>query len=140
MEEILMTLCVRKVAAGLVLLVAALSCGGASAQELSMPAPGDRVVVYTHKFNPQDFEAGKELVIEGFGEAMTKHGDDRLTFFLVDEAASDVVVVSLFVNGSSVERWHDAMVRHEVLDKLAGLRRQPLILQEFDLEGIHVVE
>lgn len=137
-----MTLCVRKVAAGLFFLVAPLLHGGASAQEPPMPVPalGDRVVVYTHKFKPDDFEAGQNLVIEGFGEAMTEHGDDRLTFFLVDEATSEVVTVSLFVNGSSVERWHDAMARHEVLDKLAGLRRQPLILQEFELEGIHVVE
>ena len=32
------------------------------------------------------------------------------------------------------------MARQEVLEKLAPLRRQPLILQELQLENIHVVD
>lgn len=129
------------VAAGMLLLAASGSSGAAMAQD-TLPAPqaGDPVVVYTHKFKPADFEAGKKLVIEGFGDAMAEHGEDRLTFFLSDEDASEVIAVSIFPNGASVEKWHDAMARHEVLEKLAPMRRQPLILQEVQLENVHVVE
>lgn len=128
------------IAAGWLLLLSPSLCGSAMAQD-ALPAPqaGDPVVVYVHKFKPADFEAGKKLVIEGFSEAMDTHGEDRLTFFLADQDASEVVVMSIFTDGSSVDEWHDAMARHEVLEKLAPLRRQPLILQELQLEDIHVV-
>jgi hypothetical protein len=128
-------------AAGAALLLLTSLSGPAKAQEtLSAPRAGDPVVVYVHKFKPANFEEGKKLVIEGFGEAMTTHGGDRLTFFLTDDDASEVITVSIFTNGSSVEKWHDAMSRHEVLEKLAPLRRQPLILQELRLDNVHVVE
>jgi hypothetical protein len=129
------------VAAGLLMLVASSFSGRAMAQEtLSAPKAGDPVVVYTHKFKPADFETGKTLVIEGFGQAMSEHGEDRLTFFLTDEDASEVIAISIFPNGASVEKWRDAMARHEVLEKLEPLRRQPLILQELQLENIHIVD
>jgi hypothetical protein len=129
------------IATGLLLLVSSSFLAPATAQE-SLPAPqaGDPVVVYVHKFKPADFEAGKKLVIEGFSKAIGDHGENRLTFFLADEDASEVIAVSVFTNGASVDKWHDAMARQEVLEKLLPLRRQPLILQELQLENIHVVD
>lgn len=129
------------VAAGGLLLLSLNFSGTSVAQEtLSAPQVGDPVVVYVHKFKPADFEAGKKLVIDGFGKAMNEHGQGRLTFFLTDEDASEVFAISIFTNGSSVENWHDAMARQEVLKELAPLRRQELILQEFRLENTHVVD
>lgn len=67
------------------------------------------------------------------------HGGDRITFFLVDENASEIVAVSIFVNGSSVQEWQDAMARQEVLAAIEPLRREPLSLQEFRFDTLHLV-
>lgn len=128
------------VALGLMVLGVSTLNDQASAAEIEAPEVGDPVVVYTHKFKPSEFEAGKKLVIEGFSEAMRDHGEERLTFFMVDQDASEVVAVSIFKNNASVEKWHDAVTRLKVLEDLEALRRQPLILQEFRLEKIHVVD
>jgi hypothetical protein len=132
---------IGRLAAGAAMMAVTAFHQPASAQEATLRAPavGDPVVVYTHRFKPEDFNAGRNLVIAGFGEAMTKHGGDRLTFFIVDEGANEVVAVSIFPQGASVEDWHQAMSRHEVLDQLEPLRREPLIRQEFRLGGVHVV-
>jgi hypothetical protein len=128
-------------AAGLLVLVSSSFLGPAKAQD-TLPAPkaGDPVVIYTHKFKPADFEAGKKLVIEGFGDAIEQHGENRLTFFLSDEDASEVIAVSIFTGGASVDKWHADMARQKVLEKLEPLRRQSLILQQLKLESIHVVD
>lgn len=128
-------------AAGAILLLSSSLSAPCTAQEsLTSPQIGDPVVVYIHKFKPADFDVGKELVIKGFGEAMTEHGGERLTFFLTDKAASEVIAVSIFTEGSGVEKWHESMARHEVLEKLTPLRRQPLILQQLQLVNVHVVK
>ncbi|MCP4328908.1 MAG: hypothetical protein GY791_10785 [Alphaproteobacteria bacterium] len=128
--------------AGLAVYGLSLLGGPAAAEDMALTVPndGDPVVVYTNRFKPEHFEAGKKLVIEGFSKAMADHGKDRLTFFLVHEDASEVVTVSIFLNGTDVDRWHDAMGRQEVVKKLNPLRRQPLILQEFEFEELHVVD
>ncbi len=128
----------RMLAAGLLLFSLTAAAVPAVAQEpITPPEEGDPVIVYTHKFKPAEFEAGKKLVIEGFSDAIVDHGHDRLTFFMVDEHATEVVVVSVFPDEATMKDWQAAGVRHEVLEKLEPMRRQPLIFQTFTLESLH---
>lgn len=126
--------------AAALLFVASWASAPASAQEsLLIPDEGDPVIVYTHKFKPADFGAGKKLVIDGFTEAINDHGLDRLIFFLVDEHANEVVAISIFPDEEAMQAWQAAGVRHKVLEELEGARRQPLIFQHFVLESMHSI-
>ena len=35
-----------------------------------LPVAGDRVIIFTHRFNADDYEEGKRTVVEGFSKAM----------------------------------------------------------------------
>lgn len=101
------------------------------------PQLGDEAVIYTHRFNAQDYEAGKQLVIEGFSAAIVKAGQARHTYFLEDPQSHEIVAVSFFKKGHSVDEWHAHMARLEVLRKLEPMRREPLVLHRYRLVEIH---
>jgi len=102
------------------------------------PVKGDEVVVYIHRFKPEDYKKGRDLVEEGFSAAISQHGKARRTFFLENEASYEVMAVSFFHSSSPVEEWHDSQERKDVLEKLEPLRREPLIIQRYKL-GLHHV-
>jgi len=100
------------------------------------PVAGDQVVVYTHRFHPEDYAAGRDIVLVGFAAAMEAHGDKRRTYFLENEAEAEVVAVSFFHRESSVAAWQESMARADVLKQLEPLRREPLIVKQYVL-GLH---
>ena len=100
------------------------------------PAAGDEVAVYTHRFNAEDFEQGVKLVEEGFTAAQSQMGQTRLNYFLVNPLTYEVVVVSFFGEGESVDDWHKYMGRLDVLERLAPLRREPLALERYQVHAV----
>lgn len=112
------------------------------AQEVGIPAvyepePGDEVVIYIHRFNPQDYERGRDLVIDGFTDAIEEHGQQRRTFFMVNPAEYEVLVISFFHADGSVDAWHETMGRAEVLAELEPLRREPIVISQYRLAEHH---
>ena len=105
-----------------------------------LPVRGNEVVVYTHLFNPDDFEEGRKLVEDGFIKAMTDMGEKRRTYFLVDAPNHKVVVVSFFAEGVSVDEWQAFAGRLDVLEKLEPLRREPLKIERFSVDAVHNVD
>ena len=102
------------------------------------PAVGDEAVVYSHKFKAEFYHAGKDLVVEGFSAAMKASGQVRRTFFLANPGTHEVMAVSFFKAGESVDEWHDFAKRFEVLHKLEPMRRAPLGLQRLRVIGENV--
>jgi len=121
-----------------IVLAAGVSAGGAEAADTNAyaPAPGNEVVVYTHHFKPETFEAGVKLVEEGFTQAQAKLGQTRKNYFLVDAESHDVVVVSFFGEGMDVEEWHAFVGRLDVLKQLDPMRREPLEVERFKVDAI----
>ncbi|HMN84456.1 MAG TPA: hypothetical protein PKA74_00490 [Bauldia sp.] len=130
----------RMLIASLVLAASvALGAASASAEDAANaygPAPGDEVVVYVHRFKPESFEAGLKIVKEGFTAAQASAGQTRKNYILVDPANYEVVLVSYFAPGSSVEDWHKFMGRLDVLKELEPMRSEPLKLQRYTLDSI----
>lgn len=119
-------------------IVLAVTVSSATAAEMASysPAPGNEVVVYTHHFKPESFEAGVKLVEEGFTEAQSKLGQTRQNYFLVNSETHDVVVVSFFGEGMDVEEWHSFVGRLDVLKRLDPMRREPLEIERFTVGAI----
>jgi hypothetical protein len=100
------------------------------------PAPPDEVVIYTHRFKAEEFEKGVQRVEEGFTQAQKALGQTRLNYFLVNPANYEVVVVSFFSKETSVEAWHKYVGRLDLLKELEPMRREPLILQRFQVHAV----
>ncbi len=83
------------------------------------PQEGDEVVIHKSRFNPEGYEAAKRITTEGFGAAMEASGQTRKTCWLADPETREIVGISFFQKGHSVEEWHAHDARQDVLDKLA---------------------
>ena len=97
------------------------------------PKAGDEAIVYIHKFNAQDYHRGKELVVEGFSEAISGAGQKRRTYYLENAATYEVMAISFFHEDESVHEWHSYAGRLDVLKELEPLRRAPLEVHHFRL-------
>jgi hypothetical protein len=115
-------------------IIGALACNDSSYQ----PDAGDEVVIYTAK--PAGFEEAKKIHVEGFGEAMNASGQNRRTYFLEDEANSEIIAISFFKKGSTMEDWHDHEERDKMLKKLEPLLREPITHEELIVIDDHSTE
>ena len=100
------------------------------------PAAPDEVVIYTHRFKAEEFDKGVERVEQGFTAAQKALGQTRLNYFLVNPSNYEIVVVSFFSKDTSVEEWHKYVGRLDLLKELEPMRREPLILQRFQVHAV----
>jgi hypothetical protein len=117
-------------------IIGALACNDSSYQ----PDAGDEVVIYAAKYKPAGFEEAKKIHVEGFGEAMNASGQNRRTYFLEDEANSEIIAISFFKEGSTMEDWHDHEERDKMLKKLQPLLREPITHEELIVIDDHNTE
>lgn len=91
-----------------------------------LPEDGDHVAIYNAKYKPSEFENAKKIHAEGFGKAMEESGQDRITYFLEDKENNEVIAVSFFKKGNTVDEWHSTEARDNVLERLENLLREPI--------------
>ena len=101
------------------------------------PEAGDDVVIYVNTFNAADFEQAKQIMVEGFGDAMSASGQTRRTYWIVNAETHEIIGISFFQQGHSVDEWHDHDRRQEVLDQLEPLRSAPLAVQHYQVLDLH---
>lgn len=124
----------------IVLLAAACTTTGADnpSSDLNyLPRTDDEVLIFTHRFNPEDFEEGKRIVFEDFSAAIDASGQTRRTYFLDNPDTAEFVVLSYFHSDDSTQEWLDDPVREEILTKLRPLYREPLQIELLFVEEIH---
>ena len=113
-----------------------LGAGVGHAQDYE-PAAGDSVVVYISKFNEADFERAKEIMVEGFGDAMSASGQTRRTFWIANQETGEILGISFFQKGHSVDEWHGHEARRKVLEQLEPLRSEPQTKYRYEVIGSH---
>ena len=121
----------------LLVTVTLLAIGGVSEAQVYEPAEGDSVVIYINKFKASEFERAKEIMVDGFSWAMEASGQTRRTFWMANEETGEIVGVSFFQKGHSVDEWHDHEARQTILDQLDPLRSAPLVKQHYRVIGHH---
>lgn len=102
-----------------------------------LPESGDQAIVFTHLFNADDYEQGKQIVIEGFSNAIQQSGQARRTYFLSRPENNEVLAISFFHAASNPDEWLDHSERDKVLAQLQPLYREPLRLQQYTAERVH---
>jgi len=101
------------------------------------PQDGDAVVVYINKFRAEDFDRAKQVMVTGFSKAMTASGQTRHTYWIANPQTREILGISFFQPGHSVDQWHDNDSRQEVLKQLQELRSGPPSKREYELIGSH---
>jgi hypothetical protein len=94
---------------------------------------GHSVVIYTHKFKPEHFRKGVEIVIEKFPDAQKKIDQKRLNIFLKRPSTHEIVNVSFFDEGSNVHGWHESAGRLETFKSLEDMLEKPIDVQVFEV-------
>ena len=109
---------------------------GKDATAVYSPTKGHSVVIYTHKFKPQDFRKGVEIVTKQFPDAQVKHGQKRHNIFLERPDDNELVNVSFF-DGAGVDDWQKSPHRLDTVKSLQDMLAKPIDVQVFEVD--HVV-
>jgi hypothetical protein len=99
----------------------------------------DAVVVYIHKFKADEFNSAKKLIVEGFWKAISASGQTRRSFLIANPETHEIIGISFFEKGHSVDEWHANDARGLVLNQLEPLRSAPLTHQRYEVIGTHNV-
>ncbi len=122
---------------GATLVVAAWFWTTAALAQDYQPQPGDTVVIYTGKYEPEVFERARQIGHEGFSKAISEAGQTRRTFFIASPETNEIIGISFFKKGHSVDEWHDHSARAEVVKQLDALRTGPVVIRRYELTGSH---
>jgi len=102
-----------------------------------LPSVDDYAILFIHKFNPADYEQGKQIVVNGFSDAIEASGQTRRTYFLSRADSAEVIAISFFHASASSHEWLNSDVRENVLTQLRPLYREPLELRQYSAALIH---
>ncbi|HMB59824.1 MAG TPA: hypothetical protein VKN35_07925 [Xanthomonadales bacterium] len=120
----------------LVLLLLTSSACQAEDEVPYQPVAGDKAVTYLHRFKPEDYAHGLEMLKRGFGQTLNADGRNRRTFFLENPLRHEVLVTSFFHSDSSVEDWTDTPAQTVLLEQLKPMHREPVVMREYTV-GLH---
>ncbi len=99
------------------------------------PKEGHSVVIYTHKFKPEHFRKGVEIVTQ-FADAQSEMGQKRHNIFLKRPSTHEMVNISFFDEGASVHDWHELKGRLKRVERLQGMLEKPIDVQVFEVAGV----
>jgi len=108
-----------------------------AAEEGFLPEVEDHAITFTHSFRPGEFEKGKRLVIEGFGQAILDSGGTRRTYFVSRAESHEILAISFFHESTDPSAWMDSAGREAVLKELRPLYREPLRVRRYRAAQIH---
>jgi hypothetical protein len=108
---------------------------GTDATAAYSPKEGHSVVIYTHKFKPEHFDAGVKIVRGDFPDAQLKFGHKRHNIFLMRPGTNEIVNVSFFDGGPGVAPWNNSPDRRATVDKLRDKLDGEIGIQEFKVVG-----
>lgn len=109
---------------------------GKDATAAYSPEEGHSVVIYTHKFKPEHFREGAEIVTKEFPDAQSKIHQKRLNIFLRRPSTHEIVNVSFFDEGAGVHDWHESEGRLKTFKRLQDMLEKPIDVQVFQVADV----
>jgi hypothetical protein len=109
---------------------------GKDATTAYSPKEGHSVVIYTHKFKPEHFREGAEIVTKQFPDVQSKIRQKRLNMFLRRPSTHEIVNVSFFDEGAGVHAWHETEGRLKTVKRLQDMLEKPIDIQVFEVAGV----
>ena len=109
---------------------------GKEATAAYSPKEGHSVVIYTHKFKPEYFRKGAEIVTKEFPDAQSKIDQKRHNIFLKRPHTHEIVNISFFDEGANVHGWHESEGRLETFKRLQDMLEKPIDVQVFQVADV----
>ncbi len=109
---------------------------GEHATAVYSPKEGHSVVIYTHKFKPEHFRAGVEIITKHFADAQSAIGQKRHNIFLKRPSTHEVVNISFFDEGAGVHDWHESEGRLKTVNRLQSMLEKPIDVQVYEVAGV----
>jgi hypothetical protein len=109
---------------------------GKDATAAYSPTKGHSVVIYTHKFKPEHFQKGVQIVTNEFPTAQFNVGQKRHNIFLRRPSTNEIVNISFFDEGAGVDHWHKSQDRLKTVNALKELLDKPIDVQEFEVVDV----
>ena len=109
---------------------------GKDATAAYSPKEGHSVVIYTHKFKPEHFREGAEIVTKQFPDVQSKISQKRLNVFLRRPSTHEIVNVSFFDEGPVVHDWHESAGRLEKVEGQQHMLEKPIDVQVFEVADV----
>jgi hypothetical protein len=109
---------------------------GKDATAAYSPKKGHSVVIYTHKFKPEHFREGVEIITNQFPDAQSKIGQKRHNIFIRRPSTHEMVNISFFDEGAGVDDWHKSEGRLKTVKRLQDMLEKPVDVQVFEVLGV----
>ena len=109
---------------------------GAEASSTYSPKEGSLVAVYTHKFKPEHYREGVEIVTKRFPDAALKAKQKRHNIFLRHPSTHELINISFFDTDASIGEWHESPARRQILEKLQPMLDGPIDVKVYEVEGV----
>lgn len=109
---------------------------GKQAAPTYSPKKGQPVVIYTHRFRPEHYRDGVELVTKQFPDAQLALGQNRHNIFLERPADSVVVNVTFFYDGAAFNEWQECDVRLKIVERMRPMLDGPVDIQVYNINGV----
>ena len=109
---------------------------GSDASAIFTPREGHTVVIYTHKFKPEHYREGIEIITKAFPDAAVEANQRRLNIFLRHPSTHELVNVSFFHEDARADEWHESKGRLATLEKLRPMLDGPIDIQVYEVERI----
>ncbi|MGB7952098.1 MAG: hypothetical protein WCH75_30795 [Candidatus Binatia bacterium] len=109
---------------------------GKQAIGVHSPKQGHAVVIYTHKFKPEHYRKGLDIITRHFPDAQLDIKQKRLNIFLRRPSTHEVINITFFDERTSVHDWHEADARLKVVEKLRPMLDGPIDVQVCEIERI----
>ena len=109
---------------------------GADATAVFTPEEGHTVVIYTHKFKPEHYRKGIDIITSAFSDAAVEAKQKRLNIFLKHPSTHELVNVSFFHEDANLDEWHEFKGRLATLEQLRPLLDGPIDVQVYEVERV----
>ena len=109
---------------------------GKDATAAYSPKVGHSVVIYTHKFKPERFREGVDIITKQFPDVQSQIHQKRLNIFLRRPATHELINVSFFDEGAGVNDWHETEGRLKTVKRLQNMLEKPIDVQIFEVVGV----
>ncbi len=109
---------------------------GADATAVFTPEVGHAVVIYTHKFKPEHYRKGIEIITSAFPDAAVAAKQRRLNIFLKHPSTHELVNISFFHEDARLDEWHEFKGRLATLEKLRPMLDGPIDVQVYEVERV----
>jgi len=106
---------------------------GVAVQQRYVPATGDTVMLYHHKFLPGRYEEARKRFRDEYMQGVRRDAGVRDTYILESPERAEILGVTFWNSRQEMQEWRQRAGRNARIRAMDPLRREPFREEEFTL-------